>query len=389
MDNLKTLPDRAYQNAKLIFGTMFLAYALKSAEVLVAGMDPVLLFWAIWAVLIVFIVNRAVLLTGMAFYILCAMVFMLGDLRTDDSAEYVRLFPSFFVLTSIFSVCLIYSSDQFSGLGRRFANPLGYGILFLIFYWVYFIGQAQFLSDNAVREFGAENYLTLSDLLSFFCLAAIAESKKSTWMMIVWFFAGLFALMMMGSRASVLLFVFAIFISRVINSDKASIKNLVKNFILPLLVLLVSVILFFTLFEESVTYRMQTFQDLGGDVSYAERNMQIDEFLDRYAGDLSCYFAPCRPPTGEYVHNILSLVQYFGILGGVIMIIGGFYLVRAWRKGWRPKLLSIFVFALCQFLFFRPWVSIVFPVLVAYVVSSLFFLYQNQIKHTQQSSKLI
>ena len=131
---------------------------------------------------------------------------------------------------------------------------------------------------------------------------------------------------------------------------------------------------------------MQTFQDLGGDVSYAERNMQIDNFIERYSNDLSCYFVPCRPPTGEYVHNILSLVQYFGILGGVLMSIGGYYLVRAWRKGWRPKLLPVFVFALCQFLFFRPWVSIVFPVLVAYVVSSLFFLYEAQIRRTQIKS---
>jgi hypothetical protein len=373
----ETSKDKFTNSLKVVFSFLLISYSLKSANVTLLGIDLVLLVWLLFSLYLSSIIKEKSVIIAALIYSILACFYILGDMRSSNSDEtlgYIRIFPTGFILAAIISEKLNKISRTSLVRGFLFVNKIDIFMLTAIVYWIVFIAKAQSVVDYAVREYGATNYLTISDLLALLCLLVIGDSKNNIITRGAWLVAGLVAMMMLGSRASVIVFGFIALLSiSIVNLDnryKLSIKHIITSLILIILI----IYSFFYIFNETITYRMETLIDLGNDQSAMSRNILLEIYLSSISTDPTCLIIACQPPIGNYSHNIFSIIQYFGFVGIILIISGSILIGLAFSKGWKPWGITIFAYSLIQLIFFRAWTSMIFPIIIAYLIFAFLFL---------------
>lgn len=356
----------------LILSFLILAYALKSAEIEPLGLDPVLMAWGMVSVFAVVIARKRAFFYSLLFFAYLFPFYVLGlyeDGFRAENVSLIRIFLSF----SIFAGMAAFHFTATGGYSKGIGLYLQVVVLVLLSGWIFFIYREQAYVAYAAREYGAENYLTLSDLVAAISFIAISDIRNSFWLRGAWVLVGGVACMLLGSRATIVFF----FVSMI--GANLFMSNLRLGAKLAMVVALAafmvaSVSVFVGAFDETVTYRVLSLENLSGDASLEMRQSFLFDYLSRIRESPSCLVFPCFPEPSEYVHNFLSIPQYFGIAGFVILFWGGGVMVVAGIKGWRPPVLGLFIFSIMQILFARAWVSFVFPFLVGYVLSAHLFL---------------
>lgn len=362
----------SYRGYWVVVLLLMVAYFLKSAGIGFFGGDSVIAAWVLVASLVVpFYRRKAVVCVAVVYFWLLAWFALglarMGDMGGNDAL--VRIFPSFFLLSAI-TALFLNGRDRIS---QNAALLPEVAVLLLLLWAAFFIYQEQANVSYAVREYGVTNYLTLADLVAMLTLVTVFGRSLPPLVRGGWILVGVLACMLIGSRATMVLVAFSLILGMLIGSNGGVVAR-AKYVAMAAAVLALAITTFISRFDETITYRFMTLVDMSGDESAQGRNDFLLSYVDSVSNDASCLFFPCMPSAGQYVHNILSVPQYFGI-GGIIFLIASIAaLLLAFMKGWRPFAFPLFVFCILELMLARAWVSLVFPVAVGYVVSAMIFL---------------
>lgn len=328
--------------------------------------------WAIVAALSAPLFQRKVFVASVLFFLWLFLWFLLGWLNSgvrEEDASLARVFLSFALYAAITGLYL--AGDADAKLPR---SKLLEGLaLLLLTGWVVFIYREQAYVEYAVRAYGANNYLTISDLVAVLVLVTVFGRKLPLWFRGAWIVMGLLTCLLLGSRTTLVALGASLLIGALVVGRVGAGRRLLAFFGV-VSVLVAGVLFFLGNFDESVTYRFQTLFDLHGDASLAGRDMLFDSYLRRMQDDPMCLFLPCFPDLGNYAHNIFSLHQYFGLGGIAAILFASFALVRALMLGWTPPIVPLLFFCVVEVVLARAWMSIVFPILVGYVLAAIYFL---------------
>lgn len=359
---LRALPAQVQLCAVLI--VLCIAYALKSADAGLNYVDPVLVAWsAIGVYAIRFLRKRIFALVVSAYLYLCAwyLLGLAGSGYQSEDLSLMRIFASQVIFAGVIGVLLSSAAKEAFSDGYWRGRLFDLVAIGLLGGWILFIASEQRYVSYAVREYGAANYLTLSDLLAMLVVVSVTRKHLPSYIKLLWVFLGFLGVMLLGSRGALLALAVSVFFALDM-SRKAALARLAALLVL----LLLTLALFLTVFDETVTFRVLSLLDLAGDDSLAGRERLLQDFLGKVSDDPRCLLIACFPSLGEYAHNLFSVHQYFGLPGFVGVLIGLVGLFVTVAKGWRPPLPGLLVFSLLQIILFRAWVSFAFPILVAY-----------------------
>lgn len=234
----------------------------------------------------------------------------------------------------------------------------------------YLLFQGNFVDRREVIGFG---YLTTSDMLSLFFLCSMAAFFSRPLLFFLIATVGLFSLIIFGSRASFVAFVLSMFFF----------KFNVRFIIVPAIVMFVAVAF---LASGSSSEIVQIMEDVlsggwsrilrlivgGGDASLEERIAFRQEFLRVLEERPGCFFLPCPVEGSGYVHDWLSLIQYFGVMAFFLFatfIVAFIFLIRL---GSFRFVLPVFAFCILSIFFARAWIHIVFPVLLGLSIGIIY-----------------
>ncbi|KJK21046.1 hypothetical protein UB46_29125 [Burkholderiaceae bacterium 16] len=212
------------------------------------------------------------------------------------------------------------------------------------------------------------NYLTTSDILAITALIAIESGAVGIRWRFAFFVVTLVALFFLGSRATIVIFIICLMCS------PGPGTSLGKRVGLSLVICAISLVGFYFTINyagEELSYRLISLMEMDGDGSRVTRAMFQDRFISRLGDEPLCLIYPCFPQEGEYAHNILSVQQYFGVVGSAL--IGGLFInfVMTRLRGARTPLVATMMFCLLMMLLARAWLSLVFPILSAYLLSAI------------------
>lgn len=361
----------SYRGYWCVIALMCVAYAFKSANP-ESQFDLVPVAWAIVAAVIFPLVTKKSSVASVLVFVWLFVWYSIGLSNSgfgEDGVALMRLFLSFPLLTA---ATAFYLAEE-GAVRRKSAVSFELFALGLLAAWIIFIYQEQFYVDYAVRAYGATNYLTLSDLVAVLVLVTIFGRPSPIWFRFAWMFLGLLTCLLLGSRTTMVVLVASLLLGTVTNANAGFARRLLALLTVSA-VLCAGVVIFASIFDETITFRFLTFFDLQRDTSLEGRGLFFSDYVKRLNEDVSCIFVPCFPDAGQYVHNVLSVHQYFG-LGGVVLVLVAFVTVlRALHRGWRPAALPLLFFCAVELVFARAWVSLVFPIFFGYVVSAVSYL---------------
>ena len=363
--NLKNdyLPEVAF-----LFYLLLLTYFIKFSNFV--DFDFTVVGWFLFSIYALIRIRLRVILWIGVFHLVLSFFYFSG-LHLDDQGDggvYGKvLLTSFFLTSTTFGFLSGevrgYKISFFDIFYSRFFIYLCYGLLV---YWVIFIFNASsFLGDYLVKDYGGANYLTTSDLLAMFSLALIGSSRTSLFESICFALITIVALVLLGSRASMTLFAACYLVA-------------IKNLSLPKK-LAGSLFFVFALFlglifienaESGLFYRFNSIFTLGDDDSSFARSELFSKYFDNLFANPICFALPCPPAAGNYVHNILSVHQYFGLMVFLVilsLLLLSFLQIKSYFSG---PFFALLAYSFIQVLFFRSWVSLTFPIFLALILLS-------------------
>jgi len=327
-----------------------------------------------WAILSVFAVLSVKLMAAMPvvfFYVVLLIFYVYGAARVgllDGSLGYVRVIATSFVFSSfLYAICIVGGQRKSLIFGFHEKTWIVFQKIFLLAIVAWTFLSLRYMKLNHQIDFRlivSDSYLTVSDLFALFALSMISRKKISSREIFGVVFAVLFVLVFLGSRASMVLFLFS-----------AMCILLKKGFsicdvCIVLIAFFPAVILFFANFDfdNSIFFRVNSIFSLATDESRMFRSYLAQQMLDEFYLMPSCLIVACQPQAGMYSHNLFSVVQYFGVFGLVLMstffVVTIFSLKYIYASWW----FGIFLYVSLSVIFFRAWVSPVFPVLVAFIL---------------------
>lgn len=365
--------ETTLQRLWLAIALMLLAYGAKSADITLAGLDPVLLLWGLLALpTLKYFKKRAFFLTLNTWLLLAAMFLIGFGISEGDESEAgtARIFLSFVVVSTYFTAYFCAPATQIATTRQKPLWELAF--MLALSAWIYLIYREQFYVSYAVRAVGATNYLTLSDLLAILTILAISRERLDWKIKSAWLIVGITGVLLLGSRATIVFLTVSILAGFLIE-NRESLAIRVAKVIAALATLLACGWAFVSLFDQTITYRLTSLGEMSGDESYQGRSLFLKNYFDGIAAEPSCLVLPCFPAYGEYVHSILSVHQYFGLPGLLIAATGLVLIISARLKGWQPAAPILLIFTIISLIFARPWISFVFPVYVSYMVSAFIF----------------
>jgi hypothetical protein len=361
----------SYRGYWIALVLLVVSYVMKSA-LPDEAQDPIQIVWALIVIVALPFVSKKSLLAAFALFAWLAVWYAIGLAKSDFRDEDIllaRLFITFPLLASLTAFYLLGEK----GTPERKSIYLEVIILALLAVWVVFIFQEQNYVAYAVRAYGATNYLTISDLVAMLVLVTVSGRQLPLWLRGGWMLLGLMTCLLLGSRTTMVVLGASLLFGTLV-SAKMGVWGKILAFFAASALLITTVAIFTSSFNESITYRFLTFENLAGDESLDWRSMFFGDYIRGIQEDVSCVVLACFPSAGEYVHNIFSVHQYFG-MGGLIMLgLAGIVLFRAFLRGWKPGSLPLLFFCVVELVTARSWVSLVFPIFVGYVIAAAFFL---------------
>jgi hypothetical protein len=327
--------------------------------------------WSVWLILLAAILatlSWPLMAANAIIHCALAAVFLLGvRLAPDDvvSLPYLRTLLTSFILSSVTLTLLggHYGAIARERLARLPVAAIHRAILAVLMILV--VLAAMHIIVNRVvdiRTVSGFNYLTTSDLVALTGLAILARDKIR-----LWEFAGALlivalALVLAGSRASLLLFLAAAGLGA---AWRFGWKGVAVIILAPLALGLLAM-----LFqgEEVLLRRMSTLLRLATDPSLHMRLGYVSVLFEKWYQQPLCLVLPCHPKPGEYAHNLLSVIEYFGALGVVLLAACGWLIVISLNYILRQRWWPIAFYVLAALVLFRAWVSLTFPIMLGVVL---------------------
>lgn len=354
-------PD--YFDLAMVLLVLLVAYAVKFAELV--ELDVVVVGWIAVLFYALLQVRLRLFFVPAIFYFLLFLAYLTGTVlvpRNPPELEYARVILTSFILsTLVFGIM----TKKYTALGLASGSSLRarwivyFGIIAVAAWAMFVYIEGKELGGSVVKEYGGANYLTSSDLLAMFSLVVLGSRNVSKKESLIFFSISVMALLFLGSRASLLVFcvAYAFCVNEI--SRKGKLIILLGVFFIVL------AIGFAVQGDDSdLFFRFKTLYDLSGDESLAARDAFFSNYLSTIGQRVECLFLPCMPASGDYVHNIISVHQYFGI-AGVIMIAVLLLLAFLYYVKFRDLLLpGLLFYVSVNMIFARAWVSLVFPVFI-------------------------
>lgn len=277
---------------------------------------------------------------------------------------------SFFVLLGIlfaFSISCGVSSGYLHGPHKfeRLNRLISVLISCAVVYWIYSLRQEQRYSANVTWALSANNYLIIADLLVLYSILQIAPSRTTK--NVFWAAMTFTGLVLLGSRASLVFGCVAILMRFLeVTSWRQTLRVILLGLTSAGVVALV-----LSMFSGEELSRTAALGSFTNDKSFIVRDSLFTEWASLIRSNPGCLLKPCLPEPGEYVHNAISALQYFGIVGGLVFSFFGILVIFAVILGWRPGTLSLLVFCLLQAIFARSFGSVVYPLLYAFGIVAM------------------
>lgn len=365
----------SYRSYWVVLLTLTIAYYLKSAEISITDFDPVLLSWLIIAATLTLSIRKKAIWLNIITYIFLLLPFLAGlksiDFRTEDVAL-SRIFMSFVVLSSITS---LYLTNKTPPLSKSLVPEI---VLFVLLSGaIFFIYKEQTYIEYAIRAYGATNYLTLSDLIATLVLVTVFCRLSPKWLRGILIGAGLITCLLLGSRATMVALAAALIFGVAI-APTIRLRTKVAGVSGLFLIIISGTAFFLTNFDETATYRLLSFRDFSNDASAIARGQFLQDHIQTVRENSWCIVSPCFPPPGEYIHNALSIHQYFGLAGMFVFLFGLLVLLKALHIGWRPPALPLLIFCLMELFVARAWTSVIFPVTTGFMVAAFIFMMEHK-----------
>lgn len=361
----------------IVFFLLLFVYFVKFSNLI--AIDITIVGWMLLLMYSIFRVENKILILSAFVYIGILLFYFLGYYTSTDAADadYEKNILSFAVLTALVIEYRRNSLESSFSIESKISNVTILNVVyFFVAIWIVFILNAsQTLGDYVVSEYGGANYLTTSDLLAMLTLVVVGSRKINFVNSLIYLGITIFALALLGSRASIILFL----LSYMFSLER---KYLFKSMFFGLVFLSMIFVIyrFADDFDGNMFFRLKTIFDLAGDESKEGRSFLFDNYLTGIFSDPYCVVFPCHPVPGDYVHNIFSIQQYFGLPIFLLSLYVIADAVLRLIKGSASTFLPLFIYVLSQTIFFRSWHSLTFPVLIALVVCIVVDLDKNKMK---------
>ncbi|WP_417776490.1 hypothetical protein [Stutzerimonas xanthomarina] len=343
-------------------------YFLKFTE-LVAGFDTVLYSWILLSIVFIGRFQAFSSVIFVCLFCLISLVYYWLNIVLFGSSSFVLSnILMFLVLGGLVSIFLSRSVSKYEYILSLLLN---FSFVALVVVSLLFI----VLSGNHFSFYlGAQyknSYLILSDILALFTICFFVSSQS--W---VKFLVGAFGgvlVMLLGSR-STMVFMFvslAIYFPFLFHVSRSREKIIYTT----LLLLSLCAVSWYVYENIEMFYRFQSLLSLREDSSFLARQELKEFFFRSLTGRPSCFLFGCGTKVqGEYVHNYLSIWQFFGLplFFGTVLFLCSVSLCLVKYTSRYQRVVPLFVFCALQLFFSRSIVGIVYPVLIG-VSSYVFF----------------
>lgn len=228
---------------------------------------------------------------------------------------------------------------------------------------IYAVQHLVYYGEPDFRAVTGGNYLTISDVLALFCLSMQLRRGMGLPERIVSAIVCLSALLLFGSRPSILLTsaILAILIARELRLRMSLLA------IVAVLAGLAAAV--YALGRQTMLLsRIATVLDPLNDSSLLVRLKLFDELFQHLAHNPRCLIVACPPEVGRYAHNILSVIQDFGIVGIAFCAAYLGAISLGLRRILRSEAWPLYVYSFVMVGLFRAWTHIVFAVCLALLI---------------------
>jgi len=355
---------------------LLLSYWAKFSYETIFGLDPVLVAWAVLTGTALLILQAVPLLLSGVVHITLIALYLIGSMSASllvGALDFTRNILTSFVFAALTAGCLsCRSKTSISPLTLQTGRLSVKTGICAVGLWTAMIvlRSGEVGGFEALKDFGGANYLMIANLLAVFALLTLHFQLVTLPWRVSFFILTVIALVFLGSRAAMVAFALAAIFF--INDGKPVLKRLAAAALTVVAISCVVVVLFETV-DESLLRRFASFQDFDSDESRLARSGYLEAYFQRVSIDPGCWFYPCREEGPTYIHNILSVQQYFGLVGTVIILLLFVVFCAAVRRGYRIPCKSLFVYSLFLQCLSHSWVHLTFPIIVGYFLDSLRF----------------
>ena len=351
----------------MLFLFIFFQYFLGTS--LLHDVPIIELMWLmLLVILFLFSKSKNIILIGLIYFILA--IFYTTGLAFDSqglaTAAYYRTILTSFIYSALLFSILTLDLRRLRGKWKSLNKlPFVQFAIIVIFSGWAMIGIQDL--NNAVltdfRDITGAGYLTLADSFALFSIAYLCRERLPPWEFVLVFGLSAVVIFLLGSRTAMVLYPVAVVF--IIGRHVSFIG------VIGWALLFCSAAFFWfasrLTLESSAFFRFDSLFLLGSDESLTVRNVILDRWLDQLTNNPECFILACHPEEGWYVHNILSVVQYFG-LAGIIFLVGTvFVIVVRFSYLFRQWYFPILLYCVVSLFFSRSWVTVVFPVFLALV----------------------
>lgn len=301
----------------------------------------------------------------MAFY-------LLGVAASDDGASwsYARTIFTWFILSGFVFAHLsgqLRPDRALTPRVHRIAHRIGLACLVLwASFAIYYLRSATIGGQTDFRKITSGHYITLADTIALFGLCSLLRRDIRVFEAVLFFLGCLLALVIAGSRPSMTLFGL---IGLIILVARTPWRVSLPVAAVAIVAALATVLAFGG--GASWLQRLTSMFSPGGDTSLIVRFELFAQFWLHLVQHPGCALAPCPPEDGRYAHNILSLIQYFGILGVVMTLAFIVTTVAGLRRILASEDWPLYAYSLTLVFLARSWTNLVFAVGLGLVMVSL------------------
>ncbi len=381
---MKTVDDFSTKSLtflNFIILLLFLSYTLKFSEK--TFYLPLDIVYSCWFFLLLlsfyltkiknsfFIFLLLYLFTSFVFYGINSSTFLINT----DSSRYLLIIFTFSTLSfNVFSI------PKYNNSLYRLTKKINFlFIAIIIFLIIYVVSSKRHFSFFLEQDF-INSYLILSDLLSLILIIFLSHSDKKTVFHLLITVVLTIGVLSLGSRSSIVFLLISLTLIFYKNIIKSGFVHTLA--LLTMLVFSLNIAFYYIQSESEYFYRFYSIVEITEDNSFKARDVIQESFFNKLEKNKECIILGCGyEGQGEYVHNILSIWQSFGLLIftiNLIIIIASFYILFVKKK--LGLLLPVYLFCFLSILFSRSYVSIVYPL---HLGLSFFILYKGiDINHT-------
>jgi len=361
---------------RVVAGILLATYIIQNYLVRTTEVDSFVIAMPVWGLLSIIVLlhvhNKYVFLAVLAWAILIS-VYVAASFA-DNANGFVQL--PFFVANGVFFAVVVLSSVRSP---RSRSKWIEWGEVVLdvllfaaIVYWINIIRVEQQYSPDAAYDIRANNYLIVADLLIIYALLRMNKNRLLS--SILWGGVAVVGLVLLGSRAAMVFGTVAVLLRLYVVLPR---RILIRTGV-SALAAMISWAIIDMAFEESTLARLFSIVSFQDDQSFNQRSEIFRAWISNTSLYPECLIIPCLPRQGMYVHNFISLIEYFGIIGALLFLLSIGVIVRALVKGWRIPAFALFALCVMQIVLARSFGALVYPIFFAYAFLAIIWLRQRR-----------